>query len=331
MRLAKLFWQHTGMGISSRLAEHCLSMLPEESSIRPGPPSPPIGRSTQGRNKHYSARGSISSPKCTGRNVFATQQASLPEDLSRDQSVYLEERYGRNLPVGSAAAAKHALRRRIAGVLVRDSPEDCSGKPYAGGEDAEIGPSSRGVTNVTENDVYLFATGMTAIWHAHHVALVTRPEAKSICFGYVIHFSVLVADLASYELFPRFPYTDTLKILQKWGPGCHFLGYGLDTDIDELERILERDHSSSPSHPPALALFTEFPSNPLLRSADLPRLRALANKYDFLIVIDETVGNFVNVEVLPYADIVVSSLSKIFSGDANVMGGRFVFFLLSSY
>ena len=69
-------------------------------------------------------------------------------------------------------------------------------------------------------------------------------------------------------------------------------------------------------------LTTEIPSNPLLRTADLPRLRQLADKYDFLLMVDETIGNFVNVEVLPYADIVVSSLSKIFSGDANVMGGR---------
>ena len=83
--------------------------------------------------------------------------------------------------------------------------------------------------------------------------------------------------------------------------------------------------TSSSSGPPVLSLFTEFPSNPLLRSADLPRLRALADKHDFLIVVDETLGNFVNVEVLPYADVVVSSLSKIFSGDANVMGGRCVF------
>lgn len=128
----------------------------------------------------------------------------------------------------------------------------------------------------------------------------------------------------------RFPYTDTLKILEKWGPGCHFLGNGLDEDIDELEAILEREVAANPSSPPALALFTEFPSNPLLRCADLPRLRALADKYNFLIVVDETIGNFVNVEVLPYADIVVSSLSKIFSGDANVMGGRQVVFISRS-
>ena len=120
----------------------------------------------------------------------------------------------------------------------------------------------------------------------------------------------------------RFPYTDTLKILEKWGPGCHFYGHGLDKDIDDLEILLEEESAKDPSRPPILALFTEFPSNPLLRCADLPRLRALADKYNFLIVVDETIGNFVNVEVLPFADIVVSSLSKVFSGDANVMGGR---------
>lgn len=100
------------------------------------------------------------------------------------------------------------------------------------------------------------------------------------------------------------------------------MGYGTDASIDELETILSRQLSLDPSKPPVLALFTEFPSNPLLRSAYLPRLRDLADKYEFLLVIDDTLGNFMNVKVLPFADIVVTSLAKLFSGDANVMGGR---------
>jgi len=39
------------------------------------------------------------------------------------------------------------------------------------------------------------------------------------------------------------------------------------------------------------------------------------------LVVDEAIGNFINVHVLPHADVVVSSLTKIFSGDCNVMGG----------
>lgn len=98
------------------------------------------------------------------------------------------------------------------------------------------------------------------------------------------------------------------------------MGNGTDADIDSLDRLLE----SSRDQAPILALFCEFPSNPLLRSPNLARLRSLADKYGFLIVVDETIGNFVNVEVLPYSDIVVSSLTKVFSGDTNVMGGSFV-------
>lgn len=63
----------------------------------------------------------------------------------------------------------------------------------------------------------------------------------------------------------------------------------------------------------------------------MPRLRALADKYDFLLIVDDTIGNFVNVDVLPYADIVVSSLSKIFSGSGNAMGGRYVDHILNAF
>ena len=61
-----------------------------------------------------------------------------------------------------------------------------------------------------------------------------------------------------------------------------------------------------------------------MESPDLRRIRHLADKHDFVVVVDETIGNFLNVNVLPYADIVVSSLTKVFSGESNVMGGRFV-------
>ncbi|KAL6298202.1 PLP-dependent transferase [Sparassis latifolia] len=300
--IAKQFWQHTGLCISSRRAERCLSMLPNESPGIRSPASPSSRPPTKAPNKHYSAKNFGKSPPAspTVQSYDTPPSQSIAEALSVDQAVYLEERYGRNLPLESAAAAKRAMRRRIAGVLVRDSPGDWSA---AGGHSVELGPSTRGVEGVTEDDVYLYATGMAAIFSAHQLALATRPAAKSICFG--------------------FPYTDTLKILEKWGPGCHFLGHGLDKDIDTLESILEQE-SARASGPPVLALFTEFPSNPLLRCADLPHLRALADKYDFLIVVDETLGNFVNVEVLPYADIVVSSLSKVFSGDSNVMGGSLI-------
>jgi cystathionine gamma-synthase len=115
----------------------------------------------------------------------------------------------------------------------------------------------------------------------------------------------------------RFPYIDTLKMLEKFGPGCIFYGFGNQEDLDDLEARLKGGER-------ILGLFCEFPGNPLLNSPDLARIRQLADEYDFMVVVDESIGNFLNVNVLPYADVIVSSLTKLFSGDSNVMGGRCV-------
>ncbi len=104
--------------------------------------------------------------------------------------------------------------------------------------------------------------------------------------------------------------------MEKWGAGCLFYGHGSVEDLNDLEHRLKQGERF-------LALFCEFPSNPLLKTPDLQKLRALATAYDFAIVVDETIGNFLNVHVLTHADVVVNSLTKVFSGDSNVMGGRY--------
>ncbi|KAL1410361.1 Cystathionine gamma-synthase [Vanrija albida] len=304
---AKAFWQHTGDGISSRMADRALAFL-GELPAGPGAPNPapaPAASSSNGSASHIAPqpqRGGYSrnrhyARKCVpGAAPAPTEPArtdSPAEDDGADVSTYVEERYGRNLPLFNAPLAKTALKRRIAGGVL---PQD---KEFGVSSEAEV---KRGVT---DDDVYLYPGGMSAIWHAHHLARVARQrsgtkEGKSVCFG--------------------FPYTDTLKILQKWGPGCTFYGNGDAADLDAFEAALDAQDKSEP----ILAVFSEFPSNPLLRCADLKRLRQLADKHGFLIVIDETIGNFINVDVVPYADIIVSSLTKIFSGDSNVMGGSLI-------
>ena len=107
---------------------------------------------------------------------------TTPNDaLSDDQSTYLEERYGRNLSQDAAIFAKRALRRRIAGVLLRDGPADWD---VVGSANSELRPSTR-VLGVTEDDVYLYPTGMAAIWNAHQTIFGVRPAAKSVAFGFV--------------------------------------------------------------------------------------------------------------------------------------------------
>ena len=70
-----------------------------------------------------------------------------------------------------------------------------------------------------------------------------------------------------------------------------------------------------------LALFCEFPSNPLLKTPSLLRIKYLADKFGFYVVVDDTVANSSNVDIVKYCDIIVSSLTKVFSGDSNVMAG----------
>lgn len=271
-------------------------------------PSANMSTRSYSRNRHYARGNSAASLQ----NIMGTSTASLPvsgelaeaEALSNDHSTYVEERYGRNMARVEAPRAKQALRKRIAGVasddVVSAAAADHSKTPAASSQStsAAAGPdvADRAGEPLSEDDVYLYPTGMSAIFHAHQLALSVQKE-KSVCFG--------------------FPYLDTLKILEKWGPGCFFLGHGDEADLSNLEKLLAGGQKIS-------SLFCEFPSNPLLRSPDLQRLRALADQYHFLIVVDETVGNFVNVQVLPYADIVVSSLTKIFTGEANGMGGALV-------
>lgn len=111
-------------------------------------------------------------------------------------------------------------------------------------------------------------------------------------------------------------YVDSYKLLDTMSSGYH---YFTNETVEDLERLLEDCATSDTSA--VLGIFTDLPGNPTLKSADLPRLRALADKYRVPFIIDETTGCHLNVSVLPYADIVIGSLTKVFSGFANVLGG----------
>lgn len=193
--VAKEFWQHTGFGVSSRLAEHCLHLMESEASnislSKPasGPPSPTTRSPFKALNRHYGSTVK-GSPKTNAPPPTIVPELEI---LSSDHSNYLEERYGRNMPLSYGPSAKRALRRRIARVLIHDPDASLEGSPridadqniLAGQKDAAVGPSARGVTAVTEEDVFLYPTGMSAIWSAHDLIRSVRPDGKTVCFGYV--------------------------------------------------------------------------------------------------------------------------------------------------
>lgn len=309
--IAKQVWQHTGLGISSRRAEFCLQAL-RQGFLVPAASHSPQNASQQDlfskgpkRYQRGTSQNNISLP-ADSRHEHATNGVNGTNGVdSNDYAQFIEERFGRNLNAELAAKAKLAIRRRIAGCLTENMELDDAIQSSTTCQDrAKQGQDGPGTSlrNVSEEDVYLYPTGMGAIFSAHQLAIQdsesrTSEHLKSICFG--------------------FPYIDTLKVLEKWGPGALFYPQGIDADLDDLQKRLEEGERFA-------ALFTEFPSNPLLRSPNLARIRQLADKYKFVVAVDETVGNYININILPYADIVMSSLTKIFSGDSNVMGGSLI-------
>ncbi|KAI0012414.1 PLP-dependent transferase [Xylariaceae sp. FL0662B] len=293
---AKQYWQHSGDGVSSRRAEFCHGLFKEGILVpeKTASPSPAPRQKLCRGPKRYQRPGSVDG--MNGSNGFhqaATSDVPTAAESydTIESSRFLEERYGRNLDLSLVPNAKSAIRRRIAGVLTTDI--DLTSTTTL----PTMESNARGISNFKEDDIYLVPCGMNAIFTAHQTLLKAREPRKSINFG--------------------FPYVDTLKILQKFGPGAIFYGHGSSADLDDLEDRLKNGERF-------LGLFCEFPGNPLLSCPDLGRIRRLADAYDFAVVVDETVGTFVNVNVLPFSDIVVSSLTKIFSGDCNVMGGSIV-------
>ncbi|MBE3046630.1 PLP-dependent transferase [Candidatus Bathyarchaeota archaeon] len=209
------------------------------------------------------------------------------EDAAKEWPRFLEERFGRNLSLSLVQRASSAIKRRIAGAVAADADvERSNGQALAA--------NSRGIVNLEESDIYLFPCGMNAIFNVHRALMDIGEPRKSIILG--------------------FTYVDTPKVLEKFGPGLVFYGHGSDEELDKLEERLRAGERF-------MALFCEIPSNPLLSCPDLRRVRRLADEFDFVVVIDDTIGTFANINVLPFAEVVVSSLTKIFSGDCNVMGG----------
>jgi cystathionine gamma-synthase len=152
--IAKHFWQHTGQGVSSRYAEHCLRML----EVVPGFTRNILPNS--GRSRYHKSDSAV--------NVNNVQRAVVEKECQ----VFVEERFGRNLDIKHTEHAVRILKRRICGAL----------------GDATKGEMMMDVKlddDPKESDVYLFPGGMSAIYEAHKLAMAVRPEMKSVQFGYL--------------------------------------------------------------------------------------------------------------------------------------------------
>ena len=141
--------------------------------------------------------------------------------------------------------------------------------------------------------VHLHPSGMASLTTALEIIRKIRPENKFLQLG--------------------FPYVDVLKLPQEIFGGCELL---LDTNAKKLASELN-------SRTPA-AVIVELPSNPMLRCIDLPTISKLVHERGIPLIVDDTIGSAVNIDPLPFADIIFSSLTKSFAGRGDILAGSLV-------
>ena len=111
-------------------------------------------------------------------------------------------------------------------------------------------------------------------------------------------------------------YLDSIEIIKKRSPDNYtFINLH---QKDAIENWLEKNHEKIAS------IIGETISNPLLQCADIPWLHQLCKKYNIPLVLDNTMASPHCVDVLPYCDVVVESLTKFASGNGDVLMGAVI-------
>ncbi len=152
------------------------------------------------------------------------------------------------------------------------------------------------LTGQDANDVYLFPSGIAAVYAAHRLVSRMFPQRRTVQV--------------------EFPYVDVLKVQQEFGSGVEFVANASRGGVAAIEKLVAARELSG--------VFCEVASNPQLRTADLAGLTKVLDPEGIPLVVDDTVSTAQNVDVLRHADVVTTSLTKFFSGVGDVMAGSLI-------
>ena len=234
-----------------------------------------------------------------GRDVlpFASEDAASEcAQLTSGKAVAAEGLWAAYFPSESLPKAR-AYWQHAGRVLSSRAAEDWLADRGAAAADVDLENKFRqrlaGWSGAPVDMVSLHPSGMAAIFAAFRAVTARRPGRRTVMFG--------------------FPYTDTLKILEKFGCGVEFFPRGDADDLAQLAALVAREEIAG--------IFCEFPSNPLLQVPDLPAVRSAAAAAGVPVIVDDTIGTSFNVDVLAHADLVATSLTKAVSGEGDVMAG----------
>lgn len=349
--LLKQYWQHTGEIISSRLAEYVLHELfiVEKSSKTVNTTNGIRGHNDEnvesrveeefietrfGRNLDFSFSDhakTLIKRRIATKVVDDEDSAIRNDEEGQGNSIDTQDFVEHVVTTETSQGVGLTTNNNVSSTVPPEPIEATNEFETIADTSVDDNDRRRALHVNPETDVFLFPSGMASIFTAHRLLL--NFDSQRVNRSRFSNANGAVGNMESLTPSPDFnligygppykktvmfgfPYTDTLSILRKFNH-THFLGNGDSSSMEELKRILQSGEQ-------IIAVFMEAPSNPLLKMGDLLELRQLANLYGFYIVVDETAGGFVNIDVLPYADIVCSSLTKIFSGDSNVIAGSLV-------
>jgi len=107
-------------------------------------------------------------------------------------------------------------------------------------------------------------------------------------------------------------YVDSTRLFEKARDARHHFVADV-RDLRSVERLLATGTVAG--------VLTEIPNNPQLETADLHVLRALCDRYGAKLLLDPSSVGLASVDVLPFADVVVSSLTKYAGSEGDVMAG----------
>ena len=111
-------------------------------------------------------------------------------------------------------------------------------------------------------------------------------------------------------------YVDTAEYLRKTlGPGETLEVLTDVADFAGIERFLARYRGR------VAGIVTEIPTNPRLASADVVALAAAARREGALTLLDPSSSGLVNVDLVPWADLLVASLTKYSGHRGDLMAG----------
>tara|TARA_Y100001968_G_C19453774_1_gene770676 strand:+ start:1759 stop:3225 length:1467 start_codon:yes stop_codon:yes gene_type:complete len=141
--------------------------------------------------------------------------------------------------------------------------------------------------------IQLSPSGMASLTTALRIIRTVRPHGKFLQLG--------------------FPYVDVLKLPQEIFGGCDLL---IETKEEDLRIALNQREPA--------AIIVELPSNPMLMSVDLKTVSKIAHEKGIPLIADDTIGSAVNIDPIPYADMIFSSLTKSFAGRGDILAGSLI-------